>query len=68
MKKSEVYYLSQFAVVNSPSIAPESKLEILRVLMMDEDLEKFSEEQEERKTFEKLNVEFAVNKTVGVEE
>ena len=49
MKKSEAYYLAQFAVINSPSIAPESKIEVLRVLMMDEDLEKFSEERKAKK-------------------
>ena len=45
MKKSEIYYLAQIAVVNSPCIAPESKLEILRTLFADEELALFSEEQ-----------------------
>ena len=61
MKKSEVYYLAQFAVVNSPSIAPESKLEVLRVLMMEEDLEKFTEERKAQKALnDLLNDEAAV--------
>ena len=49
MKKSEAYHLAQFAVLNSPSISPESKLEVLHVLMMDEDLEKHIEEREEQR-------------------
>ncbi len=49
MKKSEIYHLAQIAVINSPSIAPETKLEVLNVLLHDEDLEKFCEEQEAKK-------------------
>lgn len=45
MKKSEAYNLAQIAVVTSPSISPEAKLEVLRILFKDEDLEKFCEEQ-----------------------
>ena len=30
MKKSELYHLAQIAVVNSPCIAPETKIYILR--------------------------------------
>ena len=61
MLKSEIYRLAQFAVVNSPSIAPESKIEVLRVLMMEEDLEKFSEEREAQKELnDLLNNEAAV--------
>ena len=43
MKKSEIYHLAQIAVITSPCITPENKLEILHVLMMDEDLELYSE-------------------------
>ena len=46
MKKSEIYHLAQIAVINSPSIAPETKLEVLSVLLHDESLEKFCEERE----------------------
>lgn len=43
MKKSEAYQLAQIAVVLSPTITPEKKIEILRVLMMEEDLELYAE-------------------------
>ena len=46
MKKSEAYNLAQIAVVNAACIAPERKLQILRVLMSDEDIEKYREEIE----------------------
>lgn len=46
MKKSELYYLAEIAVINSPCIAPERKPEILRVLMKNEDVAKFVEERE----------------------
>lgn len=46
MKKSEIYYLAQVAVVNSPSIIGEKKLEILKELMDKEALAKWSEEKE----------------------
>ncbi len=49
MKKSELYHLAQIAVINSPSITPESKIEVLRVLLDDECLELYREEQEEKK-------------------
>ena len=45
MKKSELYQLAQVAVVNAPCITPETKLEIVRVLIADENLARFSEEQ-----------------------
>lgn len=48
MKKSEMYRLAQFAVLNSLSIEAEKKLEILRVLMDDENLAKYSERQKEK--------------------
>lgn len=46
MKKSEIYYLAQMAVVNSLSIIGEKKLEILKELMDKEALAKWSEEKE----------------------
>ena len=46
MKKSELYHLAQIAVVLSPCLAPENKLEVLRTLFDDEDLAKFVEERE----------------------
>lgn len=46
MKKSEIYHLTQITVINSPCIAPERKLETLRVLMEDEDVAKFVENRE----------------------
>jgi hypothetical protein len=52
MKKSEAYHLAQIAVINSPSIAPERKIEIMRVLLDDENLALFVEEQEAKKAAE----------------
>lgn len=49
MKKSELYHLAQIAVLNTGTIAPETKLEVLRVLLHDEGFEKFCEEQEATK-------------------
>lgn len=46
MKKSEAYQLAQIAVITSPTITPENKLAILRVLMYQESLELFTEEKE----------------------
>ena len=46
MKKSTAYNLAQIAVMMSPNIAPENKLEILRVLMEDESLALYMEEHE----------------------
>lgn len=48
MKKSEIYHLAQIAVINTATIAPESKLEILDVLMGEEKLALCLEEHEER--------------------
>ena len=48
MKKSEAYNMAQIAVLLSPCIAPESKLEVLRVLMSDEDVAIFSEKRKEK--------------------
>lgn len=47
MKKSEAYYLTRIAVVQSPNISPENKLEILEVLRLQEHFEKYCEEKEE---------------------
>ena len=52
MKKSELYYLAQIAVINAACIAPERKLQILRVLTADEDSAKYWEEKEATKKVE----------------
>ena len=52
MKKSELYHLAQIAVINSPSIAPETKLEIMKVLIPDEASAKYWEEQEDKRNVE----------------
>lgn len=49
MKKSEQYKLCQIAVLNSPCISPENKLEVLRTLMDDEHHAKWCEKEEEKK-------------------
>lgn len=48
MKKSEIYRLAQYAVINSPSMQAETKAEILRELMDKEDVALFVERQEEK--------------------
>lgn len=45
MKKSELYYLAQIAVVESPSFDAETILAILPELMDAEKLARFGEEQ-----------------------
>ena len=45
MKKSEIYHLAQIAVVLSPCITPENKLEVLKTLMSNEEVEKFIEDR-----------------------
>ena len=52
MKQSEALNLAQIAVVASPTIAPEKKLEILRILMDSESFARYCEEQEEKKAVE----------------
>ena len=47
MKKSEVFYIAQLAVVNSLSIDKNEKLEVLRVLMEQEDIAKMVEKHNE---------------------
>ena len=49
MKKSIAYNLAQIAVMMSPNISPENRLEILKVLMEDESLALYIEKQEEAK-------------------
>jgi hypothetical protein len=46
MKRSEAYHLAQVAVINAPTITPENKVEILRVLYAQEDLELWTERAE----------------------
>lgn len=46
MKKSEIYKLAQIAVISTATIAPETKIEILRELLERESLELFCEEKE----------------------
>lgn len=48
MKKSEIYNLAQIAVMTNTAFHSTQKLEILRVLMKDEDIEKYREEREEK--------------------
>lgn len=52
MKKSEIYHLAQIAVLNAATIAPETKIEVLRVLIDDESLATYTEEQEESENAE----------------
>lgn len=49
MKKSIAYNLAQIAVMGCENLAPETKLEILHVLMENENLAKFVERKEEEK-------------------
>lgn len=48
MKKSEIYKILQQIVVIDPELCEDQKLVILRELFIQEDLAKFSEEQEEK--------------------
>lgn len=48
MKKSDIYHLAQVAVLNTATIAPENKLEILHELMEAESLAQFTERQKEQ--------------------
>lgn len=66
MKKSERYYMAQIAIINAPCIAPERKLEILRVLMSDEDTAKYWEEREVKRTPENVKEEISKNKAIEV--
>ena len=49
MKKSELYYMAQIAVINAACIAPERKLQILNVLIADEDSAKYWEKKQAEK-------------------
>ena len=46
MKKSDAYHLAMVAVIATNAISVESKIELMRVLLAQESLELFSEEQE----------------------
>lgn len=52
MKKSEAYQIAQIAVVNSPMISPEGKVEIIKYLIEDEELAVFCEKQMSEKNGE----------------
>ena len=53
MKKSDIYEAAQIAVLNDDSIVyPKIKLAILAELMSREELEKFKEQEEEKKNAE----------------
>ena len=52
MKKSELYHLAQIAVVSTPAIAPETKIEVMRVLLDDESLALFVEKEREKENAE----------------
>lgn len=47
MKKSEMYRMAQMAVVNSMTISPNVKIDIVRELMEREDLEAWKEKKAE---------------------
>lgn len=47
MKKSEAYHLAQIAVIATPTISVESKIEVMRVLLEQEDLELYREKRVE---------------------
>ena len=49
MKKSELYYMAQIAVINAACIAPERKIEALKILIADEKLALFVEERDAEK-------------------
>lgn len=43
MKKSEIYHLAQMAVLNTATISPENKLEIIKELMEGEEMALYRE-------------------------
>lgn len=47
MKKSDLYQYAQCAVVDSPNLTTLTKLDILRLLFADEDLELYKERKAE---------------------
>ena len=46
MKKSELYHLAMVAIVQSPNISPENRVEIVKLLLENEDLELYREKVE----------------------
>lgn len=48
MKKSECFRLAQEAVIKNQSITTEAKIEILRVLIQQEDMAKYVEQDKEK--------------------
>lgn len=48
MKRSEIYHKAMLAVVNSPSMSGEDKLEVLDLLASEKRLAVFSEEMAEK--------------------
>lgn len=49
MKKSECFRLAQESVIRNISISAETKVEILRVLIQEEDMASFMEQAKEKK-------------------
>lgn len=47
MKKSKCYHLAQLAVASSLSLSAEAKIEVLKVLILDEDTEAILEKSME---------------------
>ena len=47
MKKSKCYHLAQLAVASSLSLSAEAKIEVLKVLIYDEDIEALAEKRKE---------------------
>lgn len=52
MKNSELYRLAQVAVINSPCITPETKIDIIRMLIADENIARYGEKREEKENAE----------------
>lgn len=49
MKKSEIYHLAMYSIIESGELYTDQKLEILRVLFEDEKVAKYTEDLEETK-------------------
>lgn len=47
MKKSKCYHLAQLAVSSSLSLSAEAKIEVLKVLIYDEEIEALAEKRKE---------------------
>ena len=54
MKKSTIYGLAQIAVIDSKILTSLDKIQILRVLMEEEDLAAFVEEQAEKENTDEV--------------